>query len=248
MTRVLISVDHTMLHLVPRRLLREGDALVVSAGGWRRDVLRQTVIDARALFDAELKRQAGDNEPSPSLVYVSCSPRRRPEFMGWPIDSALVDWEPSTVPGWPDDYDENVRLMQRTISGRDGLLVSGVPLLRDMGWDYGSLSMLHSPCIVQTQGFIYRSPLRRLADKLTGNNQFELACRELYIQHTGSSSRLAHAGIQVAFGDVGSAVSPSTAAAATRVAGGYGLAQVYVFGKKPSAIRNYLERIGRAPA
>jgi hypothetical protein len=163
------------------------------------------------------------------------------------VDKYLVDWEPSTVTPWPPTFDEQIEEMKRRMGSKDGLLVSGVPLVKTSDWDYAALAELHSPCIVQTQGFVYRSPFTRLADKVKGNTQFELACQRLYEQNGGSAIKLEYSGIQVAFGEARAAVSPATAAAATRTAAGYGLTQVFVFGKKASAIANYLQKIGRSP-
>lgn len=234
-THCLISVDGDMLRFLPRNLLRDGDALVVSAGGRRLAALEQTVRDARALG---------------LPVYASCGTRRLAEVSTLPVDRLLLDWEPST---WDDagwnfarNYTRLTTKLQDSRIRAIGLLVTAVPLNPRQGhsWEYQALSALYSPVILQTQGFLKRSLPQRLIDAVRRNTQFEESLFRLRAQH--SDRGLERVGFQVAFeGDA--AVSPQTAAKATRAAASYGVTTVYIFGRDALDLRRYLLAIGRVP-
>lgn len=227
MTSCFFSVDIETLAALPRWMLQPNDALVVSAGGRSLRTLETTVKAARTYG---------------LTVHASCSPKRLQEIQALQVDRILIDWEPSTVGGWDWDPAYNLERMDYTLDNQAGLLVTGIPLnpRKRIRWDYEALSDSYAPMIVQTQGFIYRSPLSRLMDKLRGNTPFETACAELFAQHAGSASKLSRVGFQVALnGDA--AVSPQTAVKAVRVANRYGINNVYVFGMNAAANRRFLE-------
>jgi len=207
-------------------LLRPGDAIVVSAGGRGLRTLQTGVTYARMMF--------------PDLgVMSSCSPKRLPEIATLEgLDTVLVDWEPSTVESWDWDFRFSRDRIDFQVDAHKlplGLLVTAVPLNRRKGyaWDYRELSRLcRGPMVAQTQGFLKRSPLDKLRDRIAGNTPFEEALMQL--------KGIPNAGFQVAFnGDA--AVSPQVAVKACRVAEDYGLGYAYLFGMQPDKTKRFLE-------
>ena len=224
--RLLISCDLTMLYaLRDSPYLRPGDVLVVAAGGRREDALEASIRYARLNF--------------PTLaVYTSCGVKRLPEVATFAsVDCVLLDWEPSTWGTASWDYPTNKkRLLGQPVQRVPlGVVVSGVPLNRRKGyrWDFRDLARsVRGPCIVMVQGFLKRSPLQRLTDRLRNNTPFEDAMSQLKgIPNVGFLLALA--------GDA--AVSPQVAVRACKVAEDNGVGMCMVWGMDAKKTLRFLE-------
>lgn len=241
MARLIISVDQDILRYLPRQLLRPGDALSVAGGGRPMRVLEETVEEARTFG---------------LPVYASIGTKRLAEIRKLPVDKCLLDWEPSTWGAATWGQATNMTSLRSVIDMANlmagppvsfGLLISAVPLNPKKGykWNYGALSAVYGPVIVQAQGHIHRSPVQRLIDKLRRNTPFEEACAQLREQHNGSESRLANVGFLVSLDGEAPGVSVKTAVRAVQVAESYGIDLVFVGGKDVLALRRFLLALGR---